>query len=241
MSLTCNELITEIKDLLGRSGDNALITDDRVLRWLNDAQREITKQCPGLHSLYIKNTTSVDTTQTLRWALADWTSSISTPSGTSDVTTESRICHIYNLYYVDGNQSQKLNYLPVDEFDENVIDPTSTDYAQWSKPNKYTRRGNYLEIYPLCATSYCDKDLRLDAGVYPRDFTITSSSQKSVLEDVDEGFVSYCCYKASSYIGGSSGDSDATKWWLVFSDWLEKYRNKNDIMYEWEATLYPET
>ena len=55
MSLTVAEQIDEVKAAIGRDTDTTLITDTRVMRWLNKAQEEVAEQCPGLTVLDFKN------------------------------------------------------------------------------------------------------------------------------------------------------------------------------------------
>lgn len=237
MSLSLPELIDEVKELMGRGDDSVVITDARVLRWLNDAQKDIAEKCPGLQCLEMKNTSSVDTTQKLEYALADWTSSVVTPSDTADVSTENRICHIWNVWYIDGNESRQLHFKPTDEFDTDRADPTHDDYQTY-KPDQWTRRGSNLEIRPLCSCSYCDKDLRIDCGVYPREFTATDSTEASVLDDADEGLILYAQSRAWSYCGGDRAAQEAATKWAQYLAWQEDYKNANGVMHEWYANIY---
>jgi len=230
MALTCAELIEECKAALGRGDDTTLITDDRVMRWLNKAQEEIAEQCPGLVALDFKNTTSVDFTTVLKYALSDFTSPL------MDVTTENRICHIYRAYYQDGDESRKLQYVPLDEFDDRYIDPTSDDFYQ-GVPKYYTRRGGYIETYPVCSTAEQDKTFRLDGSVYPADFTATNSTASSTLDRADDLLIAYAVFKAWSYIG--KGDT-AAAWFQKFEMLLEDYKRRNNVMHEWDANLFGE-
>jgi len=233
MSLTCAELITETKALIGRAGDTDYITDERVLRWINDAQREIAEKCIGLECLERKNTTSVDTTQKLSYALADWTFDV-----TVDATTTNRVCHVKAMYYLDGNESHQLVFKPKDEFDAEIIDPTNSDFDPWYKPERFTRRGDYVELYPLCASAYCNKNLRLDAYIYPPDFTGSASTRSSIIDNADKGLIAYAILEAWKHIGGQTGDANAIKWSLVWDKWLEDFQAQNDNLHAWEANIY---
>jgi hypothetical protein len=228
MSYTCQELIDEVRAQIGREEDTVLITEERVLRWLNDAQDEICEQIPGIHELELKNTDSVDFTTTLSYPLADFTSHL------ADVTTENRICYVWDIFYKNGADSYRIDFTPTDEFDTMVIDPTHTD-AELSRPQYWTRRGNSIEMIPLCLTEWCDKDIRLDGCVYPINFTGVDSTQVSSLKKADEGLISYAVYKAWVAIGNSE---NASMWMGKFNAWLTDYRDKNNVMHAWDANLY---
>jgi hypothetical protein len=103
MALGLTELIDEVKAAIGRDTDTTLITDTRVLRWLNKAQEDIAEKCPGLTALDFKNTTSVDFTDgQLEWPLSDWTSGLTSNVAGTDNTTSNRICHLYGAYFSKG-------------------------------------------------------------------------------------------------------------------------------------------
>ena len=217
----------EIQALSGRTGDTVLITDARCARWQNEAQKMIAEKVPGLHELTFKNTTSFDTTATLKWSIAEIT------SGLSDVTTEKRVAHVFDVFYLDGNRSKKLDYRPVDEFDVLYPDPTHSDIPHTLCKN-WTRRGDYIEIMPLCLTEYHDDDLRFDVGVYPIDITDALSSS---LNDADDGLIAYGVWKAFEAIGVEK-QADALKWKATYYEWLEDYKDQNDTMYEWDGNWY---
>jgi len=217
----------EIQALCGRTGDTVLITDARCARWQNEAQRIIAEDVPGLHELSFKNTISFDTTATLSWPLAEIT------SGLLDVTTENRVAHVFSVWYLNGNESRKLRYIPIDEFDEKYPDPTHTDIPA-TICNIWTRRGNNIEIMPICLTENQDKDLRFDIGVYPIDITDALSSS---LNDADEGLIAYGVWQAFVAMG-SERATDAAIWRASFFAWLEKYISQNDTMPEWGGNWY---
>ena len=228
MALGCNELIDEVKAAIGRDTDTVLVTDARVLRWLNKAQEEIAEQCAGLTALDIKNTTSVDFTEVLSYALSDFTSSL------DDITTANRICHIYSAYYLDGADSIRLQFMPLDDFDGEYPDPTHSDFSP-DKPKYYTRRGGNLETYPLCSTANADTDFRLDGSVYPVDFTASDSTALSSLDHADDLLIAYAVFKAWAYIGKAE---PAQLWLSKFNGLLEDYKRRNDVLHEWDANLY---
>jgi len=226
-NMISSAITDEIQALCGRTNDAVLITDAHCARWQNEAQRIIAEKVPGLHELTFKNTTSLDTTVQLRWPLAEIT------SGLSDVTTSNRTAHVFDIFYLDGNLTRKLTYLPIDEFDNQYPDPTHTDIPH-IQPNAWTRRGNYAEVMPLCLTEYCDKDFRFDIGVYPIDITDALSSS---LNDADEGLIDYGVWQAFVAIGAEKA-TDAAIWRAKFFEWFEEYKSQNDTMHEWSGNWY---
>lgn len=228
--LGLDELITEVRSCLGRDTDDELVTDTRIIRWLNAAQEDLCEEVLGIPQLDMKNVDSVDTTEVLRYSLADWTSPL------SDVTTENRVCWPMAVYYVDGEDSHLLDYLPVDRFDE-VIDPTNSD-AETGKPLFWTRRGDSLELRPLSACSYCDMDLRLDGQVYAPDFTYGSSCE-SVIRGADEGLIRYAVWKGWEAIGGEKGRMEQVNWKNKYEEWRNGFKAKTEIRApQWDQNIY---
>jgi hypothetical protein len=236
MALGLTELVDEVKACIGRDDDTTLITDARVMRWLNKAQEDIAEKCAGLIALDFRNTTSVDFTHARSWALADWTSSITTPLGGADVTTSNRVCHIKSAYYCFSSSSHKLQFIPLSEFDDQYIDMTNVDFTS-KEPRYFTRRGNNLEIAPGCSTTEVDKDFRLDGSLYPPDFTATDSTALSALERADDLLIAYAVFKAWAYIGKKD---DAQAWLAKYNGLLDEYKERNDILHEWDANIYGE-
>ena len=84
--LTGSELVSDVRAAIGRTNDTDLITDTRITRWLNEAQRTIAERIPGIHQLVFKNTTSLDFTAQLVYNMSD--------VSVSDPTTTNNICHM---------------------------------------------------------------------------------------------------------------------------------------------------
>lgn len=236
MALGLTELISEVKAALGRDTDTVLITDARVMRWLNKAQEDIAEKCAGLVALDFRNTTSVDFTHSRSWSLTDWTSTLTTPISGADVTTSNRICHIKSAYYCFSSSSHKLQYIPLDEFDDRYIDMTNDDFTG-KEPLYFTRRGNNLEIAPGCSTTYVDKDFRLDGSLYPPDFTATDSTALSALDRADDILIAYAVFKAWAYIGKGE---EAQAWLSKYNGLLDEYIARNNVLHEWDANVYGE-
>lgn len=224
MALTGDSLTDEVQALCGRTDDTVLITDARVARWLNEGQRDVAGRVVGINSLNFKNITSTDFTQTLSYALTEWTVGDETEQG---------ICHIHDAFYVDGADSIRLQEMFTDEFDLAYPDPTHSDIA-FNKPTHWTRRGNSIEIFPVPACSYVDKDFRMDGDFYPEDFT-TNDTTYSDICGADEGLISFALSKAWRAIG-EKAKSDEAK--VDYEVWLAGYREQNDIIHAWDGNLY---
>jgi hypothetical protein len=235
MALTAAELQAEVRAAIGRTNDTDLITDARIIRWLNEAQRTVAERIPGILQLRFKNTTSLDFTEQLVYNLSDVT--------TVDPTTTNNICHLYGLKFLDGQESRNLLFTHTDEFDNAWPDPTHPDIPA-GKPRNWTRRGDTVEIMPISQCSYWDKDMRFDGDRYPVDLTV-DSTEISEIPDSDEGLTEYAIARAWNYIGdqGKSSIHD-----LKFSNpmpnteqkigWLEKYKDQNDSLHAWDGNLY---
>jgi hypothetical protein len=236
MALGLTELIVEVKSALGREDDTTLITDARVMRWLNLAQRDLAEKIAGLESLDFKNTTSVDfTAGKLEYPLSDWTSSLTSNVAGDDGTTTNRICHVYKAFYVDGSgTSYEMQFMPQDAFDSHYIDPTDPNYV-WGQPEYYTRRKGNLEIFPVCSTEEDGVAFRLDGSLYPSDFTAEDSTAQSSLNEADDILIAYAVYKASAYIG--DGET-AASWFGVYSGLKDDYSTQTYKLTEWDANIY---
>lgn len=247
--LSCQEMIDQIQAETGRTGDTELIDETFCTLRLNEANRKIARACPRHKNLTFKNTTSLDATQTLSWSLAEVT------SGLSDVTTSNRICHVFDVWYLYGLESAHLIWTETDSFDTLYPDPTHPD-VPIDKPVRWTRRGNNIEIMPLCASGYCDNDgggdatlpgWRFDIGVYPVEFT-TDSTEYSDISGSDDGLMLYAKWKAWERIGGQEARTEAAKTKRQWSNpdplpgedfgWLENFVQDSDQLEQWDGDLY---
>ena len=225
------ELLTdEIREIVGRPGAAAsgVITDARVTRWLNEAQTEIVDKCVGLHGMSFKNTTSLDTTAVLKYAIADIT--------VGDTSVEDAVCRVTDVWYLDGNETRQLQFMMTDEFDEQWPDPTHSDIPL-TIPSAWTRRGVYIEIMPLGVTAYYDKDLRFDGDRYAGDLT-TNDAAGSDITGADEGLIAYGAWKAWGAIGGPKATLEELKWKRNWDNWLDDFRDQNDDLDEWDGKMF---
>lgn len=238
MALTGEQLVDEVQAIAGRTENQVLITDERVTRWLNESQRSIAQKVPGLLTLTSKNRASLDTTAQLKWPLAEITSHL------DDDTANNHVCHIYGVQYLDGQQSQPLHWVHIDEFDNKWPDPTSSD-TPLGQPFWWTRRTkDFIEIMPLPDSGREDKDWRFDIQFYARDFT-TNDGNESDLDDADDIMIAYGVWKAWNAMGQLA---NAQKWKKTFSNpdplpgddfgLLEDYIHQNGRLDMWDGNLF---
>jgi len=228
MALSCEDLIDEVKDLIGRPADTKLITDARVTRWINEAQNFIVDNCPGLIDLQFKNTTSLDFSEDqISYAVGDIT---------AGDTTDEGVAHVDAVYYLDGANSIKLEYMPFDEFDEELIDPTDSDHSS-NKPTRWTRRGGNIEIAPRPSSAYATKDMRVDGVRYAAEFT-TNDSSSSEISNADKVLINYAVKEAWGTIGGEQGHLEALKWTGKFLEAFTDFKDKNNLMLPWSGNIF---
>lgn len=233
MAKTGAQLTDSVQTNVGRLEDPVLIDNTLVTEFLNEAQRKIADEIPGMHSLTFKNTTSFDTTQVLQYNIRDITVGDLTPVDFGD-TTANTVNRIFNVHYLDDNESRRLTFVHTDEWDK-ISDPTNVNLLPFTRANSWTRRGDFVEIRPICLTENCDNDLRFDGDYYPTDFT-TETACKSELRKADEGLVFYATSRAWGAIGGES--INEAKWLAKFNAWLEDYKQRNDDLYEWDGDIF---
>ena len=235
MSLTLTEMIAEVRNNVGRPTDATVITDTRITRWLNDAQRHIVREIVGLVGRDVKDITSLD----LVSSQLSYDISAITP----------KVAHVLKLYYYDATtgstESRQLDYLALDEFDEKYPKP---ELITEDKPYRWTRRANNVEIIPIPSVAFADdpnvKVLRLDYTAYAPDLSGASdTSELSTMEDADEGLLYYATSKAWETIGT---EEKFLLWQSKFTNptdstgkrgWLERYKEKSDTMLAWDGNI----
>jgi hypothetical protein len=224
-SLTCVALTDEIQDLVARPGGGDLITNARCTRWLNEAKRKVCERVPGIEKLRFKNTESLDTTVTLAYALADIT--------VGDTSVVDRICHLYDIWYLDGLLSRRLKFVQSDEFDLEWPDPTHSDIPK-TQPKWWTRRGDNVEMFPLCLTANCNKDLRFDGDFYDGDFA-TEDTTGSDISGADNIFIAYGVWKAWDAIGRTP---EAIAAQATYEREMDEFRRHHEGQMEWDGNIY---
>lgn len=231
MPLTGAQINDEIQAIVGRPGGNdPLIDNTRCTRWVNEAKRELCERNPGIEKLVFKNTDSLDTTTQLRYALADIT--------VGDTSVEDRICHITDVWYLDGLESVKLAFVFTDEFDSKWPDPTHENIPL-ERPKWWTRRGDNIEIFPLCASAFCNKDLRFDGDFYDGDFT-TGDTTSSDISGADNVFIAYGIWKAWEAIGTQVPNAlqEAKNWQINYERELNEFRRHENRLTAWDSHMY---
>jgi len=229
MALTGAELIDEVQAVTGRTASGEPLADvTRCIRWINEGQEKIARECVNLECLSFDNRSSIDTTQTLRYAVADIT--------VGDASTLERVNRIFDVYYLDGLESRKLTYMFTDDFDAEYPDPTHTNVAK-DRPTHWTRRGNNIEIFPLCLTAYCNDDLRFIGDFWPHDLSVADTTYSDI-SGGDEGLIAYAAWKVWGAIGSPKGTLEALKWKKAFNDWLDDFKTDNETLHEWDGNMY---
>lgn len=253
-TLTGELLVDEVREMVGRGGSDTqgTITDTRVTRWLNEAQDRVEQEVRGLPELDFRNPAVGDATTAFTHTIA--TDQITYPI--SDLTfsggpayndlTDERALFISNVWHVRGTDSSRLNYIPTDEFDEFLIDPTSSE-AVTDRPTRWTRRGDNIEVAPRPSSTYNGDGLRVDGMRSAQDFT-TNDATASEMENVDEGLILYAVAKAWQSIGD---EARYDIWMRKFTNpnptatqtigWVERYRDDRSIMEAWDGNFYQAT
>ena len=229
MALTGATLTDEVQALVGRESNQILVDNTRVTRWLNEAQRVIAEECPDLDCLYFVNTASLDTTETILYAVNEITV----------CHTAGSVCYITDVFYLDGNESRKLEFIHPDQFDEDWPDPTHSDVAK-SRPTHWTMQGDlsggYVKMMPFCLTTYCEKDLKFVGTMYPREFT-TEDSSVSGIKDADDAMIAYAVAKAWGAIDPPGSDNEV-KWWAKFTASLDDLKNQSSRFHQWDGNIF---
>ena len=225
MALNRTQLVEEVKSLVGRPTDTVLITDTRVSRWLNEGQLDIAEKVPGINALTFKNTGTFITVQDqLEYDLGDLTF--------GDNTTDTKLNHLFGIYYLDGNESLLLKFYPNNEFDV-IMDPSSTDYGT-DRPLRWTRRGDKIEVFPLTSAGFAGKTLRVDGDYYPGDVSTVDGSVSDILRS-DQGLLYYAIAEAWGAIGE---EQKFAVYRQKYDLWMTEYKEQNDYMFEWEGNVY---
>jgi len=251
MALTGEALVDEVRAVIGREGSDTqgTITDTRVTRWLNEGQKRIAQKCPGLPELDFRNPAIGDATtafthtfvtDTVNYAISDLT--FSGGPAYNDLTDEKAL-FVSNVWHMDGANSLRLEFMPIDEFDMFVIDPTSSDIVS-DRPARWTKRGDNIEVSPRPSSTYNGDGIRIDGMRTPQEFT-TNDATASEMEDVDEGLIMYAVAKAWRSIGdearhdiGMRSFTNPNPTATQTVGWLERYRDDYARMDAWDANIY---
>lgn len=174
MSQNFTELIQEVQGYMSRNTSDVHITTARVGRWVNQAQRKIVMDNPGLRDVH-----KVDKTT---WTLA-------TDQYEYDMSDFSTfpIAHLLSIKYIDTTGT---NY--------KVIPPYQGGVIQWDEdypyipefttgiPEEYIRRGNTVEIYPAPSSSENTMPLWVEYSYLP---ALMTGTDATALTDFDEAII----------------------------------------------------
>ena len=203
-------MITEIQHLTGHVGDTDLVTTARCARWLNDAQLDIIEHCVGHLDLEYKHPTAI----TLEDGVYSYSLASLSPA----------LMHFLRAYYIDGANSEELDYKSTEDFDLDY--PSPLDGSE-GPPTKVTRRGNTIEIYPVPSASEAGKYLRVDYTKRPTAFVTTNLSAVCDMSDADAGLIYFAVSKAFKAIGGEKL-SESERYYQYYLDWRDTYRETKD-------------
>lgn len=174
MALTYANLITEVQMELGKSGDTALCTSARALRFINKAVRDIIMEWPGLRDVtLLDKTTWKCVADQYEYQLSDF--------------ADHPICHLIRLRYISLTNTDYGRISPFvggpDEWDN--IYPYIPD-LNTGIPKEYVRRGNTVEFCPMPGTDEADAALWMEHDYLPREVTDTASTDTLPLTNFDE-------------------------------------------------------
>jgi len=220
MAKTCVQLISRVKQLIGRTGAvnvNTLDIDNIILDALNDAQVQIVRQLPHISDLQVKDTTTLDTVQDqYEYSLSGFSPAIA---------------HLQNIWILNGTSSRRIKYLHKDTFDRQWPD-VSAVAASW--PDYYTRRGNTIEFNCPISSDCAGLDVRVDYCKWAAPFTDTASTQTSELVNADRGLILYAWSDTLRVIArGNQGvlaAANEKRAW--FDEWLDEYADYHDMLTE---------
>jgi len=210
MAKTCAELITRIKQLVGRSTNvnSGIDIDNIILDGLNEAQIYIVRNCPHILELQIKDTTTLDTVlDQYSYNLSGFTIPIA---------------HICNVWIMDGSSSIRLKYMEKEHFDRKY--PDISDIASGC-PYIYTRRANTIEFNCPVDSSYAAKDIRVDYTRWAAPFTLAGTTAVSTLINADRGLEFFAWADTLRILAKGNVSllrvADEKKLW--FDEWLDDY------------------
>lgn len=168
MGQNFTELITEVKQEIGKVGDTTDATDARVGRYINWAQQEIVRRWPGLRDANVVDKTSIAcVTDQYEYDL-------------TALLSAKPLAHIVLLRYIDTTGENYRRLLPykggVEQFDEDYPYPPKHETGI---PRDYIRRGNTIEVIPVPTSVENAKPIWIEYTRRPYDmaaaFTIAAS------------------------------------------------------------------
>jgi hypothetical protein len=227
--LTGEQLIDEVRALTGRGTDTVLCTTERINRWLNEAQEKIVRECPGLPCRHVEDVSAwTCVTTDNEYDLTDLGDGSWVPA------------HIETVWYRNGNQGYRLDFMPADEFDENYPDPTDTDAYSPHAPVAWTRKGQKVYVAPFPSSDYAAALAGDETGTYrvaytafAEDFT-ANDANTSDISMADDGLIFYAVAEAWGAIGS---EEKRIIWKQKFRNWLDEYYAQYSKMSAWDNNV----
>jgi hypothetical protein len=81
--------------------------------------------------------------------------------------------------------------------------------------------------------------LRFEGDFWPHDLTTDDPTYSDICE-ADEGLIAYGAWKAWNSIGGRDAAIESLKWKKTFNDWLDDFKDRNEVLHEWDGKEYGE-
>ena len=148
----------------------------------------------------------------------------------SSITPE--IQFLREVFYMDGFNSRRLNYVDTEYFDRDYPSPTDLSTGI---PVEWTRRASVIEVYPVPTASEQGKYLRLNYTKKPTAFATASMSATCDMSGADTGLVYFAVSEAFKAIGNKTSEANSyresvskTGWYY---SWLDDYRKEKDGLY----------
>ena len=219
MAKTCTELITRIKELVGRNGNvsSSISLDDIILDALNNAQLHIVRKVPNILELQVKDTgTLACVTDQYEYSLAGF---------------DPAIAHLSEVWIMDGTDSRRLRYRHKADFDRKY--PDVSEIAS-GMPGWYTRRGNKIEFNCPVASNYSTYPIRVDYCKWAAEFASTTSTEVSRIQQSDKGLILFAWAETLNAIakGNTTLIGIATQKKLLFDEWMEEFADYHDMQLE---------
>jgi len=219
MAQTCEQIISRIKQLIGRSVNlnTTLDIDNILLDALNEAQRYIVRKLPHITNLQVRDTATLKTvTDQYSYSIA---------------SIVSLIAHIRGICIMNGSSSKYVRCLHPEDFDKQWPDVSSVGSGL---PKYYTLRSDSIEFNCPISSTYSDKIIRIDYCRWPTEFSSITSTQMSDLNNADYGLILFAWADVLRVLAKGNGELMAisTLKMQMFQEWLNTYKSYYDSLYE---------
>lgn len=212
------QLVTHICDIVGKnlgaSAPSGALLQDRVVTWLNFAQKRIANHY-SFYELQKTIETCVTVADVKTYPLSD---------GTNNLGLE-RVCALNSVRLIDSENSRKLDFWHYRKFDKWY--PRPENFSS-NRPKIYTRWGNNLILFPIPNDIY---SLHIRYGQLPNDL----DSDTQVSDFIDRDRLLLTTGVLETYLALQQYN-DAKVWYELFLGQLEdEVRSEGDEDWEPEA------